>query len=358
MQTTSPSVNARSKRCLWPTLSANISLPNGNCTLPHIKPPMAVWDALLHLISIAVILYVVSAHVYREWPISRAAMNSTLPIETFILDFDGTITKTDTINAILKSVLAVQDARGKDMSRAWKEIVESYSKDYQAYIQSYRPTEEERTTAEEEIQFYRSVGAVEEKSFNRVSNSGVFSGIGEQKLEELGSQAVRSGDVMVQEGFEEFLQSLNKSNMKWAVVSVNFSSAFIKGVLSSVRLGSNITVLANQPDEHGVLKGPKGRVMTTSDAKLEAALGLIGPRDAKATNKVVYIGDSGTDLKCLLADGVIGLVISEDGRSNLLKTMRRIKMNVLHVAEYDEKVSKAVYWARDYLEIIQSPLLS
>lgn len=293
-----------------------------------------------------------------EWPITSTAMIG--PAGTFILDFDGTITVKDTINAIFKAVLAVQNRKGKDMSRQWQDIVAHYTEDYRAHIQQYKPTEDERSTVEEEIQFYRDLGEVERKSFSRVSESSIFSGISEQELEELGNEAVRKGDVVVRNGFDSFIQRINKLKLRWAVVSVNFSGAFIRGVLNSIEgTKSNISILANQPDEHGVLKGPNGTVMATSDAKLEAALSLTGPGYGKvAKNRAIYVGDSGTDIECLLADGVIGIIISDDERSKILQMMVRIKINVLHIGQYVEEAHRTVYWARDYSEIIQSPLLN
>jgi thiamine phosphate phosphatase / amino-HMP aminohydrolase len=286
-------------------------------------------------------------------------MSGTHLPEAFILDFDGTITKDDTIDAIFKSAVAFQDARGKDMSRVWQEIVVKYGKDYQTHVEAYEHAEEATDIVEEEIKLYRSLAPVEEKSFNRVSNSGIFAGIDEQVWEYLGSQAVKNGDVVVREGFEAFLGCIEKAKATWSIVSVNFSRAFIRGVLnSSITPGSSVAILANQPNENGVLKGPWGRVMTSSSAKLDAVQSLIGGRDSKPRSRVVYIGDSGTDIECLLADGVIGLIISEDGRSSLLRALRRSEMNILHIGQYEVTAPRTVYWARDYLEIVQSPLLS
>lgn len=304
-----------------------------------------------------VLVNALSTQASRHWLNYNAEMSNQTNSKTFILDFDGTITKKDTINAIFKSVLEFQNSRGKDRTEAWKDIVAKYLKDYEAHIQAYNPTEGERSTPAEEIQFYRSLREVEVKSFDRVSESGIFSGISEEEFKDLGRQAVQDGNVVIRDGFEQFLLHINESKAEWAIVSVNFSSAFIRGVLSYVKRDADILIISNQPDAQGVLKGHRGKVMATSDAKLEAARDLIKPMGGASGSRAVYIGDSGTDIECLLADGVIGLVISEDRQSTLLKTMRRIKMNVVHVAEYDENAVRTVYWARDYLEILQSPLL-
>ena len=45
-------------------------------------------------------------------------------------------------------------------------------------METYRPTKEERRTLKEEIEYYRSLKEIETKSFERVSASGIFKGIG------------------------------------------------------------------------------------------------------------------------------------------------------------------------------------
>ncbi|KIN04090.1 hypothetical protein OIDMADRAFT_118157 [Oidiodendron maius Zn] len=279
--------------------------------------------------------------------------------EVFILDFDGTITKNDTIDTIFKSVLPIQDEMGRNMSRAWQEIIVKYKQDYHSHVQMYEPKEDERVTPTDEIKFYRSFRAMEQTSFSRISNSHIFAGIDEEQWEELGSQAVKNEEVVVRNGFESFLNNVRKAKSKWAIVSVNFSCAFIRGVLGSYAgPGSNVPVMANQPNKDGIMKGPLGITMTTSDAKLDAALSLVGTRDDRPKGSVVYIGDSGTDIECLLADGIAGVIISGDGQSSILRMMRRIGYKTWHIEAYKYNEPKTVYWARDFLEIVQSPLLS
>jgi thiamine phosphate phosphatase / amino-HMP aminohydrolase len=322
---------------------------------------MASPQTAVKCFNISVLLFAALTPICRA-P-SRTVMSHTSSQIAFILDFDGTITKNDTIDTLFKSALAIQDAKGHDMVRTWQEIIVSYDRDYQAHVRAYKPVKEERHTVEQEIKFYRSLEAVEARSFERISKSGIFAGISELEWEEIAIQAVTNGDVVLREGLKTFLQRIKNSNTTWAVVSVNFSSAFIRAVL---RLGlgseSKIWILANQPDEIGVLKGPgirggtAGNVVSTSDAKLASVQELVGPWDGRLQSKVVYIGDSGTDIECLLRDGIIGIIMSEDGRSDLMRTMSRTGMEVLHIEKY-EATSNSVYWARDYLEIVQSTLL-
>lgn len=298
----------------------------------------------------------------RALTFHQTAMDPISQPASFILDFDGTITTKDTIDFLFKSALSFHKEKGHDMTKAWQEIIAAYGQDYETHVGRYKPPKEERNTIEKEVEFYRSLREVEERSFERVSKSRIFKGISEEKWEELGSQAVKNGEVILREGFSQFIESVKSAKSRWGVVSVNFSSAFIRGVLGSI-IGpesEEIRILANKPDEDGVLKGPKtregipGKLMATSDAKL-ASMNDLKRSWNMGANKVVYIGDSGTDIECLVSDGVIGIIISEDGKSSLMQTMRRIGMEVFHIGEYKEK-ARSIYWARDFLEIARSPL--
>ena len=218
---------------------------------------------------------------------------------------------------------------------------------------------EERKTFKEEIEFLRAGKEVEERSFARVSESGLFKGIREEDWDAFGREAVRKGDVAIRNGFREFVERIEKKDGRWGVVSVTFSRGFVRGVLD---VGEEIEVLANQPDEEeGILSGPegeKGRVLTSSDDKLGAMKMIMRRWGTDGTSgKVVYIGDSSTDIECLAKDGIIGVIMSEDGRSSLIQTMKRIGVKVVHIEEFGDRL-RGPYWARDFEEILQSPLFS
>lgn len=284
----------------------------------------------------------------------------------FILDFDGTITTQDTISTLAKFGLAYQKSKGLDLTSTWDEILQSYGEDYSAHTSNYKPAKEERETLAAEIAYYRSLREVELRSFDRVSKSGIFKGIRRGDWLAFGREAVASGEVRVREGFGAFVDEINKSRGTWDVVSVNFSSHFIRGVISVIARPGNeeVEILANAPDQAGTLLGSDGKApMTSSDAKLLSMQDLLQSwRDKSQTKgghpKVVYIGDSGTDIECLTADGTVGIVMSDDGKSSLIETLKRIGVNVIHIEEYQERSSKPVYWVRDFAEIARSPLFT
>jgi 2-hydroxy-3-keto-5-methylthiopentenyl-1-phosphate phosphatase len=288
------------------------------------------------------------------------------PPWTFILDFDGTITTKDTISTIAQFALSSQASRGHDMTKDWDAILGKYGEDYSSHVETYRPLKDERDTLEKEIAFYRSLRGIEIRSFERVSSSGLFNGIQKEDWEQFGREAVKSEEVTVRKGLKEFLERIRILKGRWGIVSVNFSSAFIRGVLEESARGesSGSEVLANQLDERGFLIGPKtqdgsfGQGLATSDAKLAAMERLSHSLSGSLSSKVVYIGDSGTDVECLMEHGVGGVIISEDGKGSLMQSMKRIGVKVIPIWEYEGDESTSIYWARDFKEIVHSPLLS
>lgn len=185
-----------------------------------------------------------------------------------------------------------------------------------------------------------------------------------------GVDAMRDGLVEARKGIREFGEVAASQRGLCGVVSVNFSRDFVRGVISVCPGLAGIDVVANVSNAAGVLQGfdiygeghPK-EVIATSDGKLAAMRELLGYwRKQEVLNgeapQPIYVGDSGTDLECLMENGIIGIVISEDGESVLMETFDRIGVEVIPIREFRESEEKSVYWARDFTEIMQSPLFS
>ena len=292
-----------------------------------------------------------------------------MPGRAFVIDFDGTITTTDTIGILANCGIEWQAKRGSDMKGVWEEIVRSYQTDYYDHVGDYRPGKEDRRTLEEETRYQRGLRAVEERSFGRVSRSRLFEDMGKQVWENAGRQAVMSGDVTVRKGFMEFIRRLEEQAGIWGIVSVNFSDSFIRGVVvaSAGFEVKDVEILANSPDEKGSLLGPKsnlGGVVATSDAKLVVMKAILQSWSEKGLvdiSRPVYIGDSGTDIECLTVPGITGIIMTEDVQKNLGETMERIGIDVVPIREYlehDAPSANRVYLAHDFGDILQSNLLS
>ncbi|KAM3089126.1 hypothetical protein ACMFMG_000743 [Clarireedia jacksonii] len=242
-----------------------------------------------------------------------------------------------------------------------EEIVEGYEKDYVSHIEKYRPRKEERKSLEQEVAYQKSLKDVEHRSLDRVSTSGIFRGISETDWEETGRIAVQAGRVTIRNGFRTFVELIEASKCKWAVLSVNFSRYFIIGVLQEAlqRESLDVPILANSPDIDGILKGPsfvgvnRYAVMATSDDKLNALENLLNQWGIPSSVAVFYFGDSGTDIECLTRHNTSGIVVSKDGESAFMETLSRIERRPESIAKAlaEERHERdVIYWIRDFEE--------
>ncbi|KAK7754072.1 hypothetical protein SLS62_003918 [Diatrype stigma] len=220
-------------------------------------------------------------------------------------------------------------------------------------------------------------------------------------LRDAGAARVRDGTVRLRPGYRDFVARRAAEGWKVRVVSVNWSGAFIRGCCSGEREGTGtgtgvgeveVEVIANEVrDEDGAVVGPeilRGRPrhprsrrrgesgveedagvddegegegegegeevspppLTNSQDKLDAMRAVLGAEGSLGDNKPsVYVGDSTTDLECLLAADR-GIVMADKPDSTLLETLRRIGKEVPHVREHNSSSSN-IMWASNFEEI-------
>jgi 2-hydroxy-3-keto-5-methylthiopentenyl-1-phosphate phosphatase len=267
-----------------------------------------------------------------------------------IFDFDGTITQQDTISELASAAIAFQHAqRGQDLRATWDQVVQDYLSDYQHHKENYQPKDEERREVAQEITFLNSLQPIEQASLRRVQASGVFDGLEQMGLFEMGVSAIESKKIKIREGFKELTKLAERNGWGLGVISVNWSRSFIRGVLHQF----SIPIVANEVSSDGRICGPDflDEQLTNSAGKLSALKHEFRAGD----ESILYFGDSPTDLECLLAHK--GLVISSNVDSTLMRTMRRLSIPVQHVETYNKEANNSVYWAMDFQEVIGSGLL-
>ena len=92
-----------------------------------------------------------------------------------------------------------------------------------------------RTTLPQEAEYLESFLPIERRSIERLERAGFFAGLSAARLRRYGFESVVTGAVGIRDGWWEVLAYLNDVHHKKhtiAVISVNWSSEFIKGVLS------------------------------------------------------------------------------------------------------------------------------
>ncbi|KAF4344459.1 UPF0655 [Fusarium beomiforme] len=263
-----------------------------------------------------------------------------------VFDFDGTITQEDSIGELARSALEIQRNKyGHDLQASWDLVVQSYVTDYRHYKDNHPSPEATRTCVEHEIEFLSGMKDVEETSLRRIAESRIFAGLDAETLSQAGADAVQAGRIKIRDGFADIISLAKERGWSVSVISVNWSRAFLRGALSPYTLD----VIANEPASDGTIEGPEffqGR-MTNVREKEKALQHIINEKD----EKVIYFGDSTTDMQCLLTGGV---VISDNEESSLLKALRRVGVDVPHVGE---KGNEKISWAKDFREVLDSGLL-
>lgn len=137
---------------------------------------------------------------------------------------------------------------------------------------------------------------------------------------------------------------------------MNWSSAFIEGACWP----SRVEVIANNiSSSDGSVVGPEiflsprsadHRTLTNSEDKLDAmrtALAAAGEQYPGYTAETVYMGDSITDMECILAADK-AVVMSDAPESTLLDTLRRVGTHVKSVADGEPG---SIVWASTFDDI-------
>lgn len=359
-----------------------------------------------------------------------------------VLDFDGTITRRDTIAALAHRAIANQDDDDDDYDdddderrrkrESWRAVVDAYLADYRRHVASWKYSSPASGASsggglassgddddgdngggalalERELAFLESLCIVERASLARVAAAGLFRGLQRADLLRFGAKAVAAaagggavdvklkgdGDgsdddaVYLRAGFLEFVDKVGGAvggrrgdggngdgggnGWRLGLVSVNWSGAFVEGVLDETAARFAAGMRVNEvswpdgritgppplsPAEHGKLPP-----LLTAGDKLAAFQSLKRAvvdeeRDGEA---VVYVGDSVTDLACLLDADVGVVMVDGDGDkadSKLLQTLRRLGHTVSRVTEggISSPLPRLV-WARDFDDILRSKML-
>ncbi|KAG5975192.1 hypothetical protein E4U58_001821 [Claviceps cyperi] len=284
-----------------------------------------------------------------------------------VLDFDGTITQLDTTAELVLAAIRRQRRHQQDLLAAWTDAVQAYMQDNHAFKANYTPTRDQRTTPAQEDVYLASLRPIEEASLTRISHSGLFRGLEDTDLYEMGVEVISEDIVAIRSGWGAVLGEAVRRDISVTILSVNWSTSFIRGVLSCMKGGPSVEgvkVIANDLSEEGEIIGPGGdtecRLMTSQD-KLEALR-----REIPVGEKVVYVGDSVTDLGCLMEVSRGVALASEEGGDGpplLLTTLRRIGVELVSIgeverAEREERSGKkVVFWAREVEELLKSGAL-
>jgi 2-hydroxy-3-keto-5-methylthiopentenyl-1-phosphate phosphatase len=285
------------------------------------------------------------------------------------IDFDGTITTKDTISTLAAACLHHHaGTEPGSLTEKWAYILDAYSKDCEEFSKDYEPPENLRDTVAEEASFLEGLRSVEQRSIARLEESRICNGCDSAFLHAAGRAAVEKGDVVVRPGFRQFCAYSVAQGWKVTVVSVNWSRAFIRGVLEAGLQEDylNVAVVSNEILSDGQIVGPAllnsaehDRALTTSSDKRRVVEKLasrieVDGSNAQSLSRTMYFGDSLTDLESLIHCSM-GFVMADKDDSKLLQTLPRLGYTALHISGVTFPLPpQCVVWSRDFEQVLAS----
>ena len=327
-----------------------------------------------------------------------------------ILDFDGTLTRKDTLSQLgrvgYRCLAKRASEKAKSEPQSWDSIVKAYIDDFESHKQSYqaphppfgtKPENAPLNVLHQRLAYLRSLRGVEEASAKRVSSMGIFDDVQPEDMEEGAARCMNENEVQFRNGWKDLIiqvadqnlahfqaPSIQASPQRWSteridILSVNWSHLWVaelmKASWNKTAVGSpesnarsllptgprcpantvearnklRVEVYTNEiPHLKREIIGPD---MTSTDGlrtgqdKLERLIARqrgLSDRMRHADPFTIYVGDSETDLDCLLWANY-GICIRDEpmstGQSQLAEVCEKANIKVRHVSEMKDEMS-------------------
>ncbi|PSN65620.1 hypothetical protein BS50DRAFT_575598 [Corynespora cassiicola Philippines] len=314
----------------------------------------------------------------------------TRPPIHWVLDWDGTITKRDTLDALVN--IATEAKPSSPVPEKWRQLSEAYLEDYDCTLKKLLETSSQLpSSVGDERKLLLALQDVEERSVNRVSESGIFHDLTAGLLAAGAAKTISSGSAQLREGYMNFARhvrssedGLNAKSDKISILSVNWSTRFIAECLKATNesLGKDIDIYANELS--GIAKGeqcsgyivesPIAGMKIISSHDKETVLARLKQCEAVPLppvnkhlempklptkddgSRIVYVGDSWTDFGSLLS-APLGICIRNDAitstQQKLADSLERVGIRCPHIQDMEQADGWRVVWAKDFEEIAQ-----
>ncbi|OAL53217.1 hypothetical protein IQ07DRAFT_353627 [Pyrenochaeta sp. DS3sAY3a] len=284
----------------------------------------------------------------------------------WVLDWDGTITAHDTLDALV--TISATSNPGSPVLANWKHVTQAYLDDYAATLKLLIPDSKLPTTIEAERKLLKELENVEQRSLDRVAASGIFAGLTSAQIQSGAQRAISSGDVQLRRGYQDFMAVLRQRQARQvddavSILSVNWSRRFISSCLEG--FGSPLPetrIFSNELDGIPIGRPSNGHIVAANSAKIISSddklqqLRRWRQENEGAGNEVpiVYVGDSGTDIECLLAAD-LGICVRDEpvgsSQRKLAETLDRLGIKCPRLRDWREGEEGGCVWARDFQEI-------
>ncbi|EDU45520.1 HAD domain containing protein [Pyrenophora tritici-repentis] len=274
----------------------------------------------------------------------------------WIVDWDGTITQKDTLDTLVGIAASTKPA--VPTLHHWQRLSKAYMRDYTATLKQLVPDGALPNTVQEEKQLLKQLKDVEARSLSRVSSSGIFAGLTSHVIETGAHQAITSRQVQLREGFSSFYQSIqSQAHRSFIILSVNWSRHFIQSCLGAS--GSTVpshAILANELDSLCSDEPSTGQIVPidNADGDLIISSGDKFERMQAIKGQKIYIGDSWTDIECLLAAD-FGICMRDDSmgtsQKQLADALNRLGIPCPRLRDCHGLSNSRVAWATEFAEI-------
>lgn len=307
-----------------------------------------------------------------------------------IFDFDETITEEDTIELLAKAACKINHQHHDWPCPDWQVLYYDYEDDLDDFDKFYPWSHNVRTHAQLELKYLERRNIVEDESCKRVSESKLFKNFTPQQIREAAELYLETGELELRNGLRELVDAVQaRKDSKIGIVSVNWSKEFIWDVMDISGFGK-IPTMANMIDPtNGSIEGTDGYITPSQRLPLgkdDVIARMRGPADKLGAmnalvrsglnadnhgfegthHTTVYIGDSMTDLECLLSVDVPIIIIKN---SHLMEDLIWMRIFPIHISAYERHKpfptgwpqplgdsNKEMYWAQDFSEIAKSEL--
>jgi 2-hydroxy-3-keto-5-methylthiopentenyl-1-phosphate phosphatase len=303
-------------------------------------------------------------------------MTSHRPINLF-LDWDGTIACTDTL-ALVASIGYTKNPNAN--LPPWQHFSDAYMADYAAHSAAYVPQKAGRTTVEQELAWLESLIDVERASVERVEAAGIFANVSIADIQAAAVESVTKQEVQLRPGLKELLLAGHGTKGSASIISVNWSKTFVTELLhqTSHRGGyiwpplkgiycNDIVCGSSGKLDRYYAKEDRG-IWTAGDKSRVLREAIAGLGDEGIT---VFVGDSLTDLECLLEVDV-GICVRDEvmgsEQRSLAEALVRLGVESRWIGEYQESdergedsiesTRRTLWWARDFNEVADSALFA
>lgn len=199
-----------------------------------------------------------------------------------VIDWDETATVKDTTSLVAE--VAYLRKHPTAAALPFSHYVDLYA----VGLARYARTAPDRTSLASELQYQEGISDVELSSIRAIENGGVFRGLTAQDL------VAPAAKVVLRQSFLDFVSQLRDTPL--FILSVNWCRSLIKAVLDINGISAS-GVYANDLE---VVDGiTTGNIVGGIHSGVDKAQKLHEIQAQYPDNKLVYIGDSGTDIICI-----------------------------------------------------------